>query len=475
MLTVILQFFRWVFAKFAMGVLIVGLGLVGCGLWLFLKDNEDPQVRRQALVRSIEGERTDKKAALAEVHKRMDRIFAEITAEKEKGAQVDKILATLKDLESSWDKYTGNAEQQKANAERIESLTKTRMAITAKVASLQQDFNRTTWERDKVELDITGAEERLTVAQEEQSPLAYYAELTWNHEVGPGPVRLPLKEWALVALGLYFVGPILAKMWMYFFLAPWIARGRPVRLAPKAGGRIEIGESKVERELTLRRGERLWVRRSFLQASDGSVKRTSRLLLDSTMPFTCMAAGLVKLAELSPDAESGESRLTLSNQDDAHSETVVVTLTEGASLVLRPSFLAGVVIAEGKRLAIRRRWQLFRWQSWVRCQFRYLEFFGPCQLVVAGSRGVRVEQLMARNDGGFPEWRNHPDATTGFTPDLDYRPERTETFGGYYRGASQLFDDLFAGQGIFLSQRDTRKKRGFWAGVGGGLGKFFGV
>lgn len=41
MLTVIFQFVRWVFEKFAVGVLIVGLGVVATGLWLFLKDNVD--------------------------------------------------------------------------------------------------------------------------------------------------------------------------------------------------------------------------------------------------------------------------------------------------------------------------------------------------------------------------------------------------------------------------------------------------
>lgn len=475
MLSVIFQFIRWALAKFAGGVLIVTLALVGCGLWIFLKDTEDPAERRLKTVRAIEVERADRKAAMAEAQKRMDRVFAEISAEREKAAQVDKVLVQLRELESTWDKYTGDAVQQKANAQRIESLTKTRLTITAKLASLEQEFNRATWERDKVEGDIASAGERLAAAQEEQSALDYYVERTWNYEVGPGPVKLPLKDWALVALIFYFVGPTVWRLWLYFFVAPWIARGRPVRLAPKVSGRIEIGESKVEREVTLQPGERLWVKRNFLQASDGGATRDSRLLLAKGMPVTSMAAGLSKLVELRPSVGGGETRLALSNQDDPHCETVMVVLAEGAALVLRPSFLAGVVLAEGKGLKIRQRWQPLRWQSWVRRQFRYLEFTGPCRLIVAGSRGVKVELLSAGEDGRLPQWRNHPDTTAGFTPDLDYRPERVESFVSYVRGGGRLFDDLFTGQGIFLSQRDARKKRGVIARFRGGFMQLFGM
>ena len=47
MFTVIFQFIRWVFEKFATGVLIVGLGLVAGGLWensilLLTADNGGP-------------------------------------------------------------------------------------------------------------------------------------------------------------------------------------------------------------------------------------------------------------------------------------------------------------------------------------------------------------------------------------------------------------------------------------------------
>lgn len=480
MLTVIFQFIRWVFEKFAVGVLIVGLGFASCGLWLFLKDNVDFEQWRQDAVRAITGERSKVKSALDDVHKRMDRISVEITAEQERGKQADKIIGTLRDLESTWDKLTGNSEQQKANAERILSLATLRLTVTAKVAALQRDFTRTTWERDGLEIALGKIDQKLTAAQEQQSKVLHYAERAWNHEVGWAPIRMAIKGWVVVALGLYFLGPTAGRIWLYYFLAPWIARGRPVRLEERLAVLPEVSASQVAATVMLRTGERLWVKERFLQSSDEGLKRRGRTMLDWTIPFTCVATGLVELIELSHRGGSGEAQLTLSHQGNALSELAVITLAEGSSLVLRPSFLAGVVTNEGQRLKIRRRWQLFRWQAWVTLQFRFFEFVGPCQLVVAGSRGVRVEQLLARDGGAVAARRTNQDATMGFTPQLDYRPVRAETFWSYYRGMNPLFDDLFAGQGIFICQQvassgEAQQARKFWAGVWGGVLKVFGL
>ena len=82
--------------------------------------------------------------------------------------------------------------------------------------------------------------------------------------------------------------------------------------------------------------------------------------------------------------------------------------------------------------------------------------------------------------GGGPARRANQDATIGFTPALEYRPVRAETFWAYFRNKNPLFDDLFAGPGLFLCQRTAAKgaandARRFWAGVWGGVLRVFGV
>ena len=480
MFIVLGRFLRWVFEKFAAATLIVGLGLAACGLWLFLKDNVDFDQWRHDIVRAINGERAQTKAALDDVHKRMDRISAEITAEQERGKQADKVIAQLRDLESTWDKLVGNREQQKANAEQIERLSTLRTTITAKAQTLQQDFTRTTWERDGLEIALGKLDTQLKVAEEKQSRIMHYLERAWNARIGRAPLHLPVKWWVYIFLGLYFLGPTAGKLGMYFLVAPTIARGRPVRLEPTLSALPEISESKVATEVSLRSGERLWIKEKFLQASDESLTQKTRYLLDWRIPFTCLATGLVELIELRHSGREDDQRLTLSNSRDPHSELAVISLAEGSSLVLRPSFLAGVILAEGVKLKLRRRWQLFRWQAWVTLQFRFFEFSGPCRLVVAGSRGVRVEDLSTRMGEGTPARRTNQDATMGFTPNLDYRPARAETFWSYYRGMNPLFDDLFVGRGIFICQQvsvggDAKRARRFWSGVWGGVMKIFGL
>ncbi|MCW5550423.1 MAG: hypothetical protein KIT44_15780, partial [Opitutaceae bacterium] len=213
-----------------------------------------------------------------------------------------------------------------------------------------------------------------------------------------------------------------------------------------------------------------------LQASDEGLKRRTRFLLDWRIPFTCLASGLVELVELR-NRTSTEQRATLSNQANPHIELALVTLPAGASMILRPSFLIGALAEQGGRLAIRRRWQIWRWQSWITLQFRFFEFAGPCRLLVAGSRGVRAEVLSRRETPAAR--RTNQDATVGFSPHLDYRPARAETFWGYYRGMNPLFDDLFSGEGVFLCQEITAGEKGgarrFWSGLRDGILRVFGL
>jgi hypothetical protein len=253
-----------------------------------------------------------------------------------------------------------------------------------------------------------------------------------------------------------------------------------VRLQQSCDTLPEVGPNGVAVEVSLRDGERLWVKEKFLQASDEGLAKKTRALLDWRMPFTCMAARLVELIEMRHRGSGGEQRVTLSNQGDAHSELAVITLPIGAALVLRPSFLAGVILPADAKLRVRRRWQIFRWQAWVTLQFRYFEFSGPCRLLVAGTRGVRVERLDEREGSAIPARRANQDATMGFTPNLAYKPARAETFWSYYRGMNPLFDDLFVGRGLFLCQQvsaagDASKARRFWAGLWGGVMKVFGM
>lgn len=482
MLDLAATFTRWLGTKLAVGVLIVGFALAGFGAWVYLRENVTFDQWRQDTLRAITGERAKLTAALADVHARLEKLSTDIATNQEKIRQADKVIAGLKELQSTWDRLVGNAEQQKQNDLRLASVTAQRQSLVTETEKLREQFTRTTWERDGLQIALGKLDVQIRSVEAKRSKLMHFLEQTWEYEIGRRPLRLPIKGWVALVLGLYFFGPSLGKLVMYYGLASIIVRGKPVRFTATLPALPEVAASSVAAQVDVAAGERLWVKERFLQASDEGLQRKTRYVLDWRIPLTCLATGLIELIEMSNPARAGRGpqRATLSNQADPHSELAIVTLPEGTSLVMRPSFLAGAICRDGERLQIRRRWQLFRWQAWVTLQFRFFEFVGPCRLVVAGSRGVRVENLADRAGAEVPARRTNQDATIAFTPNLDYRPVRAETFWSYYRGMNPLFDDLFAGRGIFLCQQvategDAKRARRFWSAIWSGALKIFGL
>jgi hypothetical protein len=466
----LLKFVRWVVEKAAVAVGIVVLGLAAYGVWLFLRDNVDFDLRRNEVIMTLTGERAQIREALGDVKQRLEQKALAIMAERERVRQADRVIAQLQALESTWDRLVGNPEQQASNAEQLAKMQALREESLAKIAQLEREHTRTSWEQDGLELALGRMETRLQEVEAQKSQAAHYLLQAWDRS----------KVWIITALALYFFGPTLGRLFLYYVVAPVVMRGRPVRLTPELSALPEVAPSRVSLDLPLPPRERLWIKERFLQASDEGLKRRTRFLLDWRIPFTCFASGLVELIEMRNQDAGAERRVTLSNTANPHIELAEVTLPAGAALVLRPSFLVGALVADGQRLVIRRRWQILRWQAWVTLQFRFFEFAGPCRLIVAGNRGVRAERLAERAGGGLPARRTNQDATIGFTPNLDYRPVRAETFWGYYRGMNPLFDDLFAGRGIFLSQEisaegEAGARRKFWSGLWGGVLKVFGL
>jgi hypothetical protein len=467
----LLKFLRWLAGKAAMAVLILAVGLAAGGLWLFVRDHVSFDLRRSELVMTLTGERAKIKEALADVNQRLEKSAAGIAAGEDRLRRIDRVIAQIKELDHGWDRLFDTSEQAKTNAQRIARMKELRAETASQVDQLKTAHERTTWEKDGLEVALGRLDVRMKAVEASQSKIVRYLAVIWDRS----------KFWIVLTLAVYFIGPTLGKLALYFGFAPLVALGRPVRLANEGAALPEIGESHVTAEVVLQPGERLWVKEKFLQTSDEGLSRRTRYVLDWRIPFTCLASGLIELVELrNRRPENGGQACTLSNQADPHSELALVTLPPGASIVMRPSFLAGAIAASGQRLVIRRRWQLFRWQAWVTLQFRFFEFAGPARLVLAGSRGVRVERLHRQGEGTAPARRTNQDATIGFTPNLDYRPARAETFWSYYRGMNPLFDDLFAGEGVFLCQQvssegDARSARKMWSNFWSGLLKVFGL
>jgi len=466
----LLKFGVWLLQKLAAAALIVLVALAGYGFWLYLQEESLSEERRLAQIERTVAARDRLLDAQIALEQRIASVRTEIEKQKENAKKADKIIATLRELESWWERLFGNREQQSANVERLQRMEKFKNDTLGKVNELQRVVTQTVSEQDSVQLALRRVNAEVGSLEASRSQGRHFAALAWEK----------IKWWVLLALASYFFGPTLWSLALYYGIAPVMSLGRPIRLGREPAALPEVGASRVSVEAVVQPGEILRIKEKFLQASDEGMRRQTRFVLDWQIPFTSLACGLVELIEMRNENPSGEYRVTLSNSDDPHVEMAQVSVPAGASIVLRPSFLAGVVQRKGERLQIRRHWRLFRLQAWVSGQFRFFEFVGPCRLIVSGSRGVRAERLAEREGQSAPARRTNQDATIGFTPNLEYRPVRAETFWSYYRGMNPLFDDVFAGRGLFVLQEtatdgSAARAGRFWSSLWSGVLKVFGL
>jgi len=364
----------WLLQKLSAGVLIVVLGVGAVGIWLYLRETVDFDRSRADLVASMTVERDQLRATRAEVEARLASLQSDIINQEERVQRAAKVVSTLRELESWWDRLIGNPEQQKANADQIRRMEELSASASSQLLELRRALVQTTWEREGVDLALNRAEQRLQNELQSESRVVHYWRRAWDQS----------RVYVITALALFIFGPSLWKLFLFYGLAPLLARSRPIRLTEAAVAQPSVTESRVSIDTALWPGEVLLVKEKFLQASDEGLARKTRFLLDWRIPFTSVACGLSELVAMRNGLAEGERRVTFSNADDPHLELALISVPDGGTLILRPSFLAGVITAADRPLRIRPRWQLFRWQAWITLQFRFFEFSGPCRLLVVG-------------------------------------------------------------------------------------------
>ena len=465
-----MKFVAWAGQKLVVAALIVAIALAGYGLYLYLQEEGVFEEKRLERLQHAIVERDHLLKAQQAVAEKITAIQADIEKQKTRAKQADKVISTLREIQGWWERWFGNRQQQAANEEQIRKMEKLKEDSAGKVGELQRLVTQSVWEKDGIDANLRRVNAEVGTLEASRSRARQFVALAWEKT----------KWYIILALVSYFFGPTLWALFLYYLVAPFMSRGRAIRFGPDPEALPDVAESRVSIEATLRPGDILRIKEKFLQASDEGVGKHTRFVLDWRIPFTSLACGLVELVELRNTRPAGDYRVTLSNGEDPHIEMAQVSVPAGASLILRPSFLAGVMQRADDRLEIRRHWRIFRWQAWISGQFRFFEFIGPCRLIVSGSRGVRAERLADREGQTAPARRTNQDATIGFTPNLEYRPVRAETFWSYYRGMNPLFDDLFAGKGLFVLQEtategSAAKAGKFWSTVWSGVLKVFGL
>lgn len=271
----------------------------------------------------------------------------------------------------------------------------------------------------------------------------------------------------LILLGAVFLPP-LHKWFAYRVIAPLAARAQPVRLSTP-GPSLIAGMSGLSIEVPIRSDTELLLR-SGLQSSATSIQGGYKCVLDWSIPFTCISAGLINLQCLRSD---WPDHVCVTGQDDHH-HVAAITVPAGGAVVLHPRALVGILKPRGKGVLIERPWRIWWLISWVTVQFRYIVFHGPCTLITQGRGGVNAE------DAGRSRMIDKR-LTLGFDAGLGYGAARSASFLPYLKGQASLFNDRYDGVGKYLYEvRATGAGNGsIWGrglkGIGDAILNVFGI
>lgn len=432
----------WFAEKTMTVVVIVVLGVAVTALWIFVREQQLRERDRSIRVTQVATELSRQEALRDAAEQQWGRLTQQIGEQTQRVERAAKLFQTLADLDHWWERWFGDAEQARRNRERSESIRRLKDEATARLRDLGRERDRTADQVKALEvkvLDLRGELRALETAQPE-----------WVRYVVRGWERA--QAGLCIAVAAYLLGPSLWKLVAYFLLGPLLGRARGVRVGNSEAGGVIAETRGVSVDVSLWPGERLEVRQRFLQASDEGLSRRTRLLFDWRHPLTSLACGLLELIALRNQRAGTVSRVTLADSRAAQQDLCVIQVATGSSLVLRPRSLVAVITPGEERIRLRARWLLSHWLSWAMLHFRVFEVEGPCRLVIAGTRGVRVETVGAAD---HPPGRRRVNRGTaiGFSSGLEHRVARAETFWAYYRGHHPLLDDLFSGSGTLLCEQ----------------------
>lgn len=457
MFSFIFRIADWFLRKAATALLIVVLSLAAYATWLFLHDSTNLNTQRAQRLETL----TQRRSALGEersqVEHRIEALRQDLSTYDDRIAHAGRIIEGLTSLRSRWERWFGNSEQQRSNEAQIEHMRAVQAEARQQKLQVQRQLTQAAWQREGLELQIDPLDREIASIRKAPSPVIHYATTAWYRA----------RWWVAIGVFFYFVGPWFIRIVLYFGIAPLVTRGKTICFAPDLQELPQVNANDGSIPVSLWPGEVLTVRQKYLAESDSAVSRRTRTLLNWRLPLTSLLSGLFSVVELHNRHAGAEHRIVLARAGRPKMVFAVVQISEGSALILRPKFLAGVIHQGTEPLVIRSRWRLFHRQSWVTFQFRYVEFVGPCRLIVTARDGLHVEQLVARDVGPRPIRRISPLAAIGFTPNVDCALVRTERFWRYLVGRDPLIEMCFAGPGLVLARDQNVTPAGrlarFWS------------
>ncbi len=447
--------------------------IAAVGAWFYYQDNARLDVDRHLAIERFMEEEQRLLAARQELEDRLSDVRRELTDAQMQLNEAQRLAHNLRTAAGFWERLFVSREERERREEELRATERRKQEAERRLRELEESRESLAEEVESTQRSILTVRAERSELDHHEPDIVHYAAKSWE------TVRLPV----VAGIAALVAGPWIFKSSLFFLWAPLLRLTPPIVLSRNSLPPVEATPSSVSVRVDLQPGETLLIKEKFLQASDEGVRRRTKFVFNWRVPLSCLACGLVELIRMLNESETEAFSVTLSAREEPMTELALIDVPAGGSLVLRPRFLAGVILPEGGRGKpgeIRRHWRLFSLHAWITLRFRYFEFCGPCRLVVCGKRGVRIEKLDNVNREEKRARRTNQTATIGFTPQLRYHSIRAETFWSFFRGKNPLFDDLFSGTGAFVCQEiaDRSKEHGIkriWSGFWNGVLKIFGL
>ena len=457
---------KWLLSKVAALLIATAVAVGVFALYLYVSDSIRVDQERMAKLQEAQEMAQVAYGKLENAHTEILFITNELNEAREKLKLAHELVERLEGFLSKLEYlFSSESEKRKVDNELAQAKNESSQlgphieSLKIKHASLRVDQTNYS---DELRL----LEEKIASLESSSSEMVRYIDNSWS----------VIKIYLPIALSVVIAGPIVLKLIAFYVFAPIFHWVKPIRFCDKQLPVPLILDRGVSVSLKVKEGEQAWIKESFLQASDESLARKTRFVLNWQIPITCFAAGLIELVEFASEKTSMNGVITASTQEKPDMELSMVEIPENGSVILRPSHLVGLIGSGTVPVSIRRRWSLGRAQSWMTFQFRYFEFLGPCRMVISGIRGVRSERILSTEGKGR---RANQDSTIGFTPDLEFGAARAEAFWAYFRGFNPLFDDVFRGEGTFFCQEisngELSGRARLWVGLRDAFLKIVGI
>jgi hypothetical protein len=177
-----------------------------------------------------------------------------------------------------------------------------------------------------------------------------------------GQVRTVLPYAFLLLLGIILT-PIGFKTFAYYALAPLatlMTRKFAIRIQPSASGKLIVfSPNNFLQRIELNEAEEfLFSPALLLRSAPDNAHKSTKYLLDWSMPLTSIASGMCFLTRMSSDTK-GIVTVGCDNVFNGSGLKIrVLDLPENSSLVLHPRCLAGIVQNTNRPIRITRHWRL---------------------------------------------------------------------------------------------------------------------